>query len=203
MHPDPLFHVNDTDLLLSLVRMRPFAMVIAVEGGDPFVEHTPVHGQKLDDSVRFRFCLDQNSPTSKAIRNAGSVLIVFTGPDAYISPEWLGEPGSLPYWNYLSAEARGTCIELESQDVLATFKEVSSRFDEDLTLPDDVQDAPSTCVSKLDQITGFEMVASSFVGVRKLSQDKKRHARAEAGEKLALSGGDRAIAAMMMNQQGE
>lgn len=200
MHPDPTFHVDDLDGLLALARMRPFATVIAVEDGRAHVEHTPVLCLKDADVTRLRFCLCSSSEVARIISGGTEAMVVFTGPDAYVSADWLGEPDGLPYWNYLSAEARGSCGPLSEEALIATYHEMSARYEKREHPSPEEAVALRIYAEQMKDMVGFDMIAASFVGVRKLSQDKRRDARAQAGEKLANSGGDRAIAAMMMNQ---
>ncbi|MEO1028229.1 MAG: FMN-binding negative transcriptional regulator, partial [Pseudomonadota bacterium] len=144
--------------------------------------------------------LAKASDVGRIIQATQEALVVFTGPDAYVSADWLGEPDSLPYWNYLSAEARGKCGPLSDQALIATYHDMSARYEKREHPSAEEAVALRIYAEQMKDMAGFDMVAESFVGVRKLSQDKKRQARAQAGEKLANAGGDRAIAAMMMNQ---
>lgn len=181
--------------------MRPFATIIASLNGDVSVEHSPVLGGRVDDDARLRFCLVRSGDAARLIQDGANVIVVFNGPDAYISPEWVGEPDGLPYWNYVSAEARGACTALSQSDMITTVSEISARFEDDPSCLPGSECATERQRKHLEEMVGFELIADTFVGTRKLSQDKCRDAQARAGEQLAGSGGDRAIAAMMMNQK--
>jgi predicted FMN-binding regulatory protein PaiB len=49
----------------------------------------------------------REDPVVSALLSGQQVLLVFQGPNGYISPAWYGEDPSLPTWNFAAVHVRG------------------------------------------------------------------------------------------------
>ncbi|MFN7054547.1 FMN-binding negative transcriptional regulator [Hyphomonas sp.] len=199
MHPAPIFREADTDALLARIRAYPLGLITLNGGPAPLAAHSPVLAARLDDgSVRLRFHLSAGNPMTHRLEAGAAALIVFTGPEAYISPDWYGPvPDQVPTWNYLSAEAEGTVVPTDAE---AFLDDVSAEFEARL-LP-----KPTWTRSKMDPaafarmvraIRAFEMVPHRFEGITKLSQNKTPDMRAGVMDAL----GEHPIAAAMRRSE--
>ncbi|MBK8198798.1 MAG: FMN-binding negative transcriptional regulator [Acidobacteria bacterium] len=202
MHPAPLFRESDPEKLIARLRARPLGLVCANGEVAPLAAHTPVLASLENGRPRLRFHLSAHNPLTRAIEAGAGVLIVFTGPDAYISPDWYGPvPNQVPTWNYLSVEAEGTPAPADA----ATFlDDVSSEFEARLA------PKPPWTRAKMDPgafgmmvrgIRAFELSPIRFEGISKLSQNKTSEARAGVLEALSAMPDGLAIAAEMRKLQ--
>lgn len=194
MHPAPLFRESDPETLIARIRAYPLGLVCANGEITPLAAHTPVLAALDGGAVRLRFHLSAHNPLTRRLEAGATALIVFTGPDAYISPDWYGPaPNQVPTWNYLSVEAEGTPVPTDA----ATFlDDVSAHFEAAL-LP-----KPPWTRAKMDPgafemmvrgIRAFELTPVRFEGINKLSQNKTSEARDGVIEAL----GDHPVAAAM------
>ena len=105
-------------------------------------------------------------------------LAVFTGPNAYVSPNWYpskSEHGKVvPTWNYETVHVRGTFVVHDEPDwkrALATRLTQHHEFQFDV--PWAVDDAPAGYISAmLDAIVGLEIRITGVLAKRKLSQNR-------------------------------
>jgi transcriptional regulator len=132
MHPAPLFRESAPETLLARIRAWPLGLVCVNGEVAPLAAHTPVLADIDTGKPRLRFHLSAHNPVTRRLAAGTAALIVFTGPDAYISPDWYGSvPNQVPTWNYLSVEAEGAA---EPTDATQFLDDVSAHF-EALLLP--------------------------------------------------------------------
>jgi transcriptional regulator len=131
-------------------------------------------------------------------------LAIFTGPDAYVSPNWSpskAEHGKVvPTWNYETVHIRGRFVahdEAAWKRALVTrlTQRHEAQFDEQWA----VEDAPPEYIeSMLKAIVGIEVQVTSIQAKRKLSQNKPPGDMAGIADGLARVGGPSAQIAEAM-----
>lgn len=125
------------------------------------------------------------------LERAGRALVVVTGPDAYVSPDWYGQPDQVPTWNYLSAELEGAVRALDLSDSAVLLDDLSVTFEARLApKPPWTRGKmdPARFEALLRGIRSFEMTVDRFEGTAKLSQNKSAQAVAGVAEALAALG---------------
>ncbi|MFN7164219.1 MAG: FMN-binding negative transcriptional regulator [Hyphomonas sp.] len=202
MHPAPLFRETDPDILLARIRAHPLGLVCVSGEIAPLAAHTPVLGALDDGTPRLRFHLSAHNPVTRRLEAGAAALIVFTGPDAYISPDWYGPvPNQVPTWNYLSVEAEGTPAPTDAAQFL---DDVSAHFEAQL-LPKPpwtrAKMDPGSFAMQVRGIRAYEMTPARFEGISKLSQNKTTEARDGVIEGLSATAGGLAIAREMRKLQ--
>lgn len=203
MHPAPNFREADPDTLLDRIRAYPLGLVCVNGETTPLAAHTPVLAAMDRGYPRLRFHLSAHNPVSRRLEAGAAALIVFTGPDAYISPDWYGPvPNQVPTWNYLSVEAEGAVAPTDATQFL---DDVSAHF-ETLLQPKPpwtrAKMAPGSFEMMLRGIRAFELTPVRFEGISKLSQNKTSDAREGVIESLSATAGGLAIAQEMRKLQG-
>ena len=132
------------------------------------------------------------------------VLVVFQGPEGYVSPSGYAakaEHGKVvPTWNYAVVQARGPMrVVDEPAAALALVTRLTTHHEASLKKPWGVGDAPADYIATmLRAIVCIEIALTSLIGKYKLSQN--RSAADRAGVVAALDAGpanDQALAAWM------
>jgi len=106
------------------------------------------------------------------------VLIVFQGPQAYVSPslyETKRETGKVvPTWNYVMVQARGFVRVHEERDWLhAQVSALTKTHEQGRSQPWAVSDAPALYIeSQLKGIVGIEIIIDVIEGKWKVSQNR-------------------------------
>lgn len=195
MHPNPLFRVEDRDLLESLIGEVGFGMVFAQTPDGPRVAHVPLVSTG-DGALQFH--LARGNALTRHI--AGSeALAVINGPDAYVSPRWYAGSGQVPTWNYVALELEGPVRRMDEDGLRGLLDAIGDR-EEGRIAPGDpwkAEDVPADYWSKLMRgIVGFELEIRAWRPTFKLSQNKPTEERERIA--AALEGhGSPAIAALI------
>jgi transcriptional regulator len=132
----------------------------------------------------------------------GEALVIYTGPDAYITPSWYAtkrEHGRVvPTWNYVAIHAYGT---LEVFDDAARLHALVSRLTDHKETPRAapwaVTDAPARFIDgQLKGIVGFALPIARLQGKWKMSQNRPPEDRAGVVAGLEAQG-DATVAAIV------
>ena len=126
----------------------------------------------------------------------GDALVIFQGPDAYITPSWYATKRAtgkvVPTWNYVAIHAYGP---VEFFDDAARLLDVVTRLTERQegarAAPWAVSDAPDDFIQgMLKGIVGFSIPISRLEGKWKMSQNRPAEDRAGVVAGLAEDGRD-------------
>jgi transcriptional regulator len=136
---------------------------------------------------------------------AGDALVIFSGPDAYVSPSWYAskrEHGKVvPTWNYVAVHAYGPVEFFEDEDrLLEIVTRLTDQHEAAHAAPWAVTDAPADYIrAQLKGIVGLRLPITRIEGKRKLSQNRPLADRegVVAGLEQSDREDDRAVAAMI------
>lgn len=123
----------------------------------------------------------------------GEALVIFSGPDAYITPSWYAskqEHGKVvPTWNYVAVHAHGPVEFFEDEKRLRQVVTRLTRLHEESRRePWAVADAPEPFVrAQLKGIVGLRLPISRIEGKRKMSQNRPEADRRGVATGLAES----------------
>jgi transcriptional regulator len=187
MHPASAFKEADDAALRALVAERGFGLVIGAANGRPVAAHAPV----LLEGGTLRFHLSRMNALTPVLQAGGRVLVVITGPDAYVSPDWYGLPDQVPTWNYLSVEIEGPVAPLDNEAATVLLDDLSAHFEGKLAPKPAWTRAkmtPARFEALLSAIRAFEMRVERFEGIRKLSQNKGAEPMARLADALEAAG---------------
>ena len=147
------------------------------------------------------------NPVWKEARGDRESLVVFQGPQGYVSPAWYpskAEHGKVvPTWNYIVVQGRGPVRFVEDRDWLRAFVGRLTDAHEAGRIEPKAARAPAWAVTDapddyvetmLKAIVGVEIALTSLVGKWKMSQNRSRADRDGVAEGLAQSPGEVAAA---------
>jgi len=126
------------------------------------------------------------------------VLVVFQGPQAYVSPNWYpskAEHGKVvPTWNYVMVQARGRLRAIEDTAWLRSFvTRLTATHEAAQARPWQVTDAPPDFIeTMLRAIVGIEIELTALTGKWKVSQNRSAADRAGTAAGLAATPGEAA-----------
>lgn len=173
------FEETDSAKLHALVRAHPLGTWVVQHQGELLVNHIPflldaargAHGTLVGHVARA-------NPVWQALASGAPSVVVFMGPQAYVSPNWYPSKHShgkvVPTWNYATVHAHGVPQAFEDPArVLEVVTRLTQRHEATQALPWQVSDAPADYVrGLLKAIVGIEMVVQRWVGKSKLSQNR-------------------------------
>ncbi|HEY1589748.1 MAG TPA: FMN-binding negative transcriptional regulator, partial [Rhodanobacter sp.] len=172
MYTPSYFKESRIEALHGLIHDFPFASVVTHSNAGLVANHLPfelVGGNLLHGHVACGNELRQ--------ADGAEVLLIFRGPDGYISPNWYPskhETGrEVPTWNYAVVHVHGRLRVVEDTIWLRKLLEtLTDRHESALPAPWKVSDAPEDHIEKsLHGIVGLEITIERIEGKFKLSQN--------------------------------
>ena len=206
MHPNPAFRTTPQDANLAFARARGFG-ILSVNGAEgPLAAHVPF---LLSPDGRFaELHLARSNPVGRAcLAGPVAAVIMVSGPDAYISPDWYGIDDQVPTWNYIAVHLRGTLSALP-ETALQPHVDALSAAHEQRLLPKkpwvSEKMSEGAMPRMLRMILPFRFEVASVEGTWKLNQNKVPEVRASAADQLAqqADAGAQAIAALIRRDLG-
>jgi transcriptional regulator len=140
------------------------------------------------------------NPVWTSARDDVDALVVFQGPQGYVSPAWYPSKAAhgkvVPTWNYVMVQARGRFRAIDDRAWLREFVgRLTDRHEAARPDPWGIGDAPPDFVeTMLGAIVGIELTLSSLVGKWKVSQNRSEADRAGVVDGLVREGGDPSLA---------
>jgi transcriptional regulator len=201
MHIPNKFKQDDQEQLDEFIQQYPFATLITFRG----VNDADVNGSDVNDKVasdsgleanHIPFMLTQSqlseskgkavlqghiakvNPLWKNVRDQSEVLVVFSGPNHYISPNHYPtkqETGkAVPTWNYSVVHVTGRMSYIHDKAWnLDMINRLTDQHEAGEPSPWSVADAPENYIQKmLAAIVGIEIEILSMTGQWKLSQNQ-------------------------------
>ncbi|MEO1531429.1 MAG: FMN-binding negative transcriptional regulator [Pseudomonadota bacterium] len=205
MHPNPAFRGQAETEALATARARGFGILTAAGADGPLASHVPF--LLSADGTEAEGHLVRSTALTRALNAAGGpldALLIVSGPDAYVSPDWYGEDDKVPTWNYVAVHLRGRLRLVAERDMRAHLDRLSAHFEGHL-LPkkpwktDKMQ--PETLEKMMRSILPFALEITGVESTVKLNQNRSDSARRGAADAIAAGGTPgmetAAIAAMM------
>jgi transcriptional regulator len=197
MYVPPAFDVKDPKDSWDAIRAHPLGLLIS-QGDDGIVANpVPFEVSHSGATTTLRTHLARANGQWRRLEGQ-SVLIVFQGADAYVSPQWYEtkkEHGRVvPTWNYSVIQVRGRARVIDDKDwLLALVSRLTDHHEHGVGQGKawSVTDAPDDYIqSQLRAIVGVEIEVTQIHGKLKASQNRTQPDRTGVVEGLKSLGGD-------------
>ncbi|MES1161542.1 MAG: FMN-binding negative transcriptional regulator [Rhizobacter sp.] len=191
-------HFEETrpEALHELIRTHPLGLLVTMTDAGlransvPFIlDADPAGGPGV-----LRAHVARANPLWREARGDVEALVVFQGPQAYISPGWYpskAEHGKVvPTWNYVTVQTRGTLRAIDDAQWLRAFvTRLTATHEAAQTRPWAVTDAPADYIeTMLRAIVGIEIPLTALAGKWKVSQNRPAADRAGVAAGLNAAG---------------
>jgi transcriptional regulator len=198
------FEEHDIGVLHALIRSHPLGTWVTQAGGELLANHIPF---LVDPSRGERGTLvghvARANPVWQSFSKDVASLIVFQGPEGYISPSFYEskkEHGKVvPTWNYVVVHAHGVPQVIDDAGWLRKHVSAMTDLQESRHPPGDwkVTDAPADFIdSMVKMIVGIEIPMLKLEGKWKMSQNRAMPDRLGTVAGLRARG-DAAVAAVV------
>jgi transcriptional regulator len=167
------------EVMHELMRAHPLATLVTVTSNGLDANHIPL--QLVADATPFGTLqghVARANPLWQTFDKDVEVLVIFQGPDAYISPSWYAtkkETGkAVPTWNYAVVHAHGMLRTIDDATWLRTqIEALTTRNEAALPHPWALTDAPDDYVEKMiAAVVGIEIEITRLSGKWKVSQNQ-------------------------------
>ncbi|WP_458765817.1 FMN-binding negative transcriptional regulator [Cupriavidus basilensis] len=175
------FEEKRPELLHGLISTHPLGLLVTQDPAGEMVANTIPFLLEADPEGGpgiLRAHVARSNPLWRESRTDVDSLVVFQGPQTYISPSMYPSKAAtgkvVPTWNYIMAQGRGRLHAVEDADWLRAFvTRLSERHEAARPVPWAVSDAPEDFIdATLRAIVGIEIKLSSLRGKWKVSQNR-------------------------------
>src|SRR5690348_5564449 len=178
MYQPPAFKEERLETLHALIRAHPLATLITTGAGGLLANLVPFTLVNGGEKGTLRCHVARANDQVEALNAGAETLIVFQGPEAYISPSWYPskqEHGRVvPTWNYVVVQVRGTPRLIDDPLwIRVQIGALTQSQEGQRSRPWSVADAPADFVeAQIRAIVGVEIPILRIEGKWKLSQNR-------------------------------
>jgi transcriptional regulator len=188
------FEENRVEVLQAFMGANPLGLLVSNGENGPQATSIPFH--LVDDGSTFgtlQAHLARANPHWQTLDNQ-KVLIVFQGPDAYISPKWYPSKDDdgkvVPTWNYAMVQAGGVARVIDDASWLKRqITALTNQQEASQANPWKVSDAPTDYIdAQIKGLIGLEIKVTGLEGKWKVSQNRSLKDRKGVAENLSIQG---------------
>jgi len=190
MWTPPAFVVDDPDTIAAMIDGSRLGVLVT--HGPDGIEATHLPFLFDREPMRLIGHVARANP-HRALAGDGEALVILSGPEAYISPDWYPSKAAdgrqVPTWNYEAVHLYGALDWFDDRDgLLDVVDRLSARFEAGRPRPWTTAEAPADYIEKLLKgIVGVTLTVTRVQAKRKMSQNKPEAERLGVIEGLALS----------------
>lgn len=180
------YRMEDSAEILDFMQKFSFATIITVQNKLPIATHLPFLVEKIGTDIYLSAHFAKANPQWESLEQQ-PVLVIFSEPHAYVSPQWYDKPLNVPTWNYLAVHAYGEAQLITEAEALTQLLESTIHFYESAykiqwdTLPLAYKEG------LIKGIVGFRLKVTDLQAKKKLSQNKTLHEQNTIAEALSQS----------------
>ena len=185
MYIPRLYAEERRDELAAFIEAHPLgALVTADASGQLFATHLPlVFDPGAGEHGILEGHVARANPHHRIADSDAKTLVIFTGPNAYVTPSWYPEKAAhgrvVPTWNYVAVHAYGTLRFIDDPTWLKahlhrlTDRNESTRVRHADGMPWRVDDAPPEFIAQqMKAIVGVQITVTRLEGKWKMSQNR-------------------------------
>lgn len=186
MHVPKAFQQEDSAVLHELIAKYPLASLVTYSPKGIEVNHIPffltnsteeLHGNS-NEKLILQGHIAKANPLWQNVKDNAEVLLVFHGPNCYISPNYYptkkDQGKAVPTWNYVAAHVKGLMsYRHDAAFKLEMLNNLTFAHEQNQDKPWSIKDAPEQYIQRmLPVIVGLEIEVLSIAGKWKVSQNQ-------------------------------
>ena len=196
--------VEDRAELVAFMRAHNFPLLVTGTGGVLHASHLPALIHEKPGGLTIDMHMAKNNPQWREFFD-DEVLVVFSGPHAYVSPRWYEEKERVPTWNYAAVHAYGVAtVIVDSEHKHESQRRLVEAMDPQWLASFDAL-SPHYVKGMLEGIVNFEIRVTRLETRWKLSQNRSRREQELIAEQLERSADsvERALGALTRKHMKE
>ena len=173
------FREERDEVLHALIRAHPLGTLVS--HGTDGLQASPL--PFLLEANTLRAHMARANPHWKSLRAEGECLVIFQGPDAYVTPDWYPSKAAthkvVPTWNYATVHAWGRARVVEDGGWIASqIAALTAAHEAVRERPWSPDDAPSDFIAAQQRaVIGIEITLTRLEGKWKMSQNREEDDR--------------------------
>ncbi len=195
MYTPKQFEQTDVREAHTVIRQNPFAL-ICTTNQDSGIEavHVPTMLEPDHGALgQLHFHVAQQNLIWELFDGSRQALAVFTGPHAYVSPDWYETEGLVPTWNYVAVHITGRPSVIPQEQNAAHLDALAAQEEAHLTPKEPWTTQrmdPDVHARMIKGIVGVVMPIETVQAKAKLSQNRGPEDKAGVISGLRARGGD-------------
>ena len=163
----------------ALMRVYPFAALITTSDAGYEVTHLPTVLKSEGELGLIECHVSRANPHWREIAKSGRGMLIYTGPQAYITPGWYPSKAAhgkaVPTWNYAVVHAHGVAEIVDDRDWLVRHvSELTDQMEAGTPEPWATSDAPGNFIDVMSRgIVGMRFTIERLEGKSKMSQNRE------------------------------
>ncbi len=173
MYTPRRYEEKDKEKIHAFIREHSFGVLITVKDGSPAGTHIPLLLEKdADGQDVLMGHISKGNNQKYALSDGARVLVIFTGPHAYISPRWYTQM-NVPTWNYIAVHVYGTVKIVEGDELHAALRRLVDHYEHPMPQPVTAEEIPEKIYNDdFRGIVGFKILIDELQATYKLSQNR-------------------------------
>jgi transcriptional regulator len=208
MYQPDHFRVADLPEMHALMRARPLATLVSAGSLGLYATHLPTVLRDDGPYGVIECHLARANPHWKDLAEGNEALMIFQGPEGYITPNWYPSKADhgkvVPTWNYAVVHAYGRPEVMEDRNWLRRHvTELTAQQETNEVKPWALSDAPESFIeAMLRGIVGFRFAFTQLEGKWKMSQNRQATDRngVVGGLRTRQQGDDLEVAELVLRQ---
>ncbi|HEU4559674.1 MAG TPA: FMN-binding negative transcriptional regulator [Longimicrobium sp.] len=179
MYIPPSNAEHSPEVMLGFIEAHPLGALVTSSDEGLFATHLPlVLDRTRGEHGVLQGHVARANPHHRQAGTASEALVIFQGPDAYITPSWYpakAEHGRVvPTWNYVAVHVYGALRFIDDADFLRRhLEQLTARHEAGREQPWSVSDAPAQYIEAQHRaIVGVEIEITRLEGKWKMSQNR-------------------------------
>lgn len=170
MYIPSAFAETNPDTLHEFMEHHSFATMISVDGNQVVTTQVPLLLDRANQQLLGHVA--RANPHGQLL-DGRPITCLFHGPHAYISPTWIAVRNSVPTWNYVTVEVRGTVrLEPDPDRCLDILRTTVDTYESSLPVPWSIDMPEPEFIEKLvAAIVAFRIDIEQIEGKWKLNQN--------------------------------
>lgn len=187
MYNIPHFKAKDHQEVLDFMHANPFVTICGVDKeGFPVATQVPILLKIENNKIIISGHVMRKQEHAVAFENNNKVLVLFSGPSAFVSASLYTEKNMGSTWNYQSVQARGVLEIKDKKHLYHLLEQLTLHFEKDPNSPTQIKNlSPEYMEQNMKAIYSFEIVVSDLQHVFKLSQNRDEASKANIFNELS------------------
>ncbi|CAL2081163.1 FMN-binding negative transcriptional regulator [Tenacibaculum sp. 190524A05c] len=192
MYNVPSYKEDNVDELLSFINHYPLAFITGLDEKGNFVgTHIPLIVEQREGELCLIGHMMKKTDHYEALFKNNKILVVFNGPNGYVSASWGTNKSKGSTWNYMTVHVNGRISFFEGDQLINLMRDFTLLHENGDSNSPTVYDNLSESYKQrlMPHISGFEIKVEKIEGVFKLSQGVDEETFSNIIEKLEEKNG--------------
>jgi transcriptional regulator len=173
----PYFTEENESIVFEFMQKHPFALITGFGDHFPVATHVPLDINRISGKITFTGHIMKNTDHHRAFLQNENVLVIFTGPQCYVSASWYVTKNVASTWNYMDVHAKGKIKFTNEEGTKKIIEELTDKFESETSAAAFTK-LPGDYVDRLVKaIIGFTIEVETLDNVFKLSQNHVHQTR--------------------------